>query len=127
MTVRLAGGTATAGYALILLAGALRGTEPARIGCAFAGWALVGAGMAVVWPLVVSQLGAAGAGARRLSTITTISYGGGLIGPAVIGFVASRATLPVALTIPAVLALAVAVVAPAALDAAVRRPVPASR
>ncbi len=119
-TVRLAGGTATVGYGLVLLAGALPAAAQTRVGCAIAGWALVGAGMAVVWPLVISQLGAAGAPARRLSLITTISYGGGLAGPALIGFVASRTTLPVALLIPAALAVAVAVAAPAVLTAVVR-------
>jgi MFS family permease len=119
-TIRLAGVTATAGYGLVLVAGALPAGLLTRVGLALAGWALVGAGMAVVWPLVISQLGAANTAAGRLSMITTISYGGGLIGPALIGFVATRATLPVALLIPAALALAVAVAAPAALNAVVR-------
>jgi hypothetical protein len=65
-------------------------------------------------------LGAATPAAGRLSAVTMISYGGGLIGPALIGSVAARATLPVALLIPAALALVVTVVAPAALDAVTR-------
>jgi hypothetical protein len=87
---------------------------PARVPGATVGWALAGAGMAMVWPVVVSALGAAGAG--RLSVATTVSYAGGLIGPALIAYVAARATLPVALLIPAGLALLVAVAAPAALS-----------
>ncbi len=110
-TVRLAGVTATAGYGLVLLSGALPAATPTRVACATAGWALAGAGMALVWPVVISALGAAGG---RLSAATTISYSGGLIGPALIGYVAARATLPVALLIPAGLALLVATVAPAA-------------
>lgn len=107
--IRLTAGIATAGYALVLL--------PFTVGCAIAGWALVGAGMAMVWPVVISALGAVNAPARRLAAVTTISYGGGLLGPAVIGFVASTATLPVALLIPAALAIGVATLAPIALTA----------
>ncbi len=103
-TIRLAGGVATAGYALVLLSGVLP-----SVGVAMAGWVLAGAGMAMVWPIVVSALGAAGG---RLSAVTMISYGGGLLGPSVIGFVAAGATLPVALLIPAVLALVVVTLAP---------------
>ncbi|WP_345574888.1 MFS transporter, partial [Nonomuraea rosea] len=111
-SIRLAGWTATAGAGLVLLSGELPGPPQAGIACAIAGWALAGAGMAVVWPIVTSTLGAAGIGAQRLSAVTTISYGGGLVGPAVIGYVAGTATLPAALIIPAVLALLVATVAP---------------
>ncbi|TMR89045.1 MFS transporter [Nonomuraea basaltis] len=118
VTIRLAGLTATAGYGLVLLAGAL--PAPARVGCALAGWALTGAGMAMVWPVVTSTLGAAGGNARRLSAVTTISYGGGLIGPALIGPVAAVAGLPLALVIPATLALLVAAIAPPLLMAVVR-------
>jgi MFS family permease len=120
-TVRIAGWTATTGFALVLLAGVLPWT---RLECAIAGWVLAGAGMAVVWPIVVSTLGTA---AGRLSAVTTISYGGGLAGPALIGYVAANQTLPVALLIPAVLALMVATVAPFALRmaaSAVRHPTP---
>jgi hypothetical protein len=125
ITIRLAGGTATAGYGLVLLAGALPSPNRPAIGCAIAGWALVGAGMAVVWPLMISQLGAANVAARRLATITTISYSGGLIGPALVGLVATEATLPAALLIPAALALALAAAAPAALAAVVRNQITA--
>ncbi|MEU4575219.1 MFS transporter [Nonomuraea sp. NPDC023979] len=117
-TIRLAGSTATAGYGLVLLAGTLPAS--ARVECAMAGWALAGAGMAVVWPVVASRLGAADGAARRLSAVTTISYGGGLVGPALIGYVATTATLSLALVIPAALALLVATVAPPLLNAVTR-------
>lgn len=113
LTIRIAGGTATTGYGLVLLAGA---THTPRVGTAIVGWVLAGAGMAVVWPVVVSALGTSGASARRLSTVTTISYGGGLVGPALIGSVAGRAGLPTALLIPAALAVLVAAAAPAVLN-----------
>jgi MFS family permease len=128
-TIRLAGGTATAGLGLVLLSGAPSAT-PARVACATVGWALAGVGMALVWPVVISALGAASVGAdaagRRLSVVTTVSYAGGLIGPALIGYVAAKATLPVALLIPAGLALLVFVVAPAALNAVADPPGPTS-
>lgn len=115
-TIRLAGSTATAGYLLVLLAGVLPGSATTRVGCAIAGWALAGAGIAVVWPVVTSALGTATAaaegGAGRLAAVTTISYGAGLVGPAVIGYAASKATLPIALLIPATLAVVVAIAAP---------------
>ncbi|GAA1501647.1 MFS transporter [Dactylosporangium maewongense] len=120
-TVRLAGCTATAGFGLVLLAGELPATASARIGCALTGWALSGAGIAVVWPVVTSTLGAAGGPARQLSTVTTISYGGGLVAPAIIGVVASHASLPIALLIPAALTAVIAVASPAALAATTRR------
>lgn len=112
LTSRIAGATATAGYGLVLLSGVI---ETSPVGTAMAGWVLAGAGMAVVWPVVVSTLGTSGASARRLSAVTTISYGGGLVGPALIGSVAGHAGLPIALLIPAALAVLVAAAAPAVL------------
>jgi hypothetical protein len=120
-TLRVAGVIATAGYGLVLVSGGLPAATPVRVACAAAGWALTGAGMAVVWPVVVSAVGAAGVRGRgaggRLSAVTTVSYSGGLVGPALIGGVAARATVPVALLVPAGLALLVALVAPAVLKA----------
>ncbi|MGW4409531.1 MFS transporter [Nonomuraea sp. NPDC004702] len=117
VTIRLAGATATAGYGLVLLAGVLPVGAAVRLGCAMAGWALSGAGVAVVWPVVASLLGTVGGAARGLSAVTTVSYGGGLVGPALIGYVATTASLPLALVIPAALALLVAIAAPPLLDA----------
>jgi hypothetical protein len=120
-TVRLAGTVTTAGYALVLLAGLLPAAAPARFACALTGWALAGAGIALVWPIVISELGALSGSARPLSLVTMISYGGGLVGPPLIGSVATAAGLPSALLIPAALALGVAIVAPAVLRAATGR------
>lgn len=111
-TIRYAGSIATAGYGLVLLSSVI-GTV--QVGTAMAGWILAGAGMAVVWPVVVSALGSSGASGRRLSAVTTISYGGGLVGPALIGAVAGQAGLPVALVIPGALAVVVAGAAPVVL------------
>jgi MFS family permease len=116
-TMRLAGGTAAAGHVLVLLSGVLPAAIAVRVACATAGWALAGAGIAVVWPIVISTLGSATARAGgRLSLATAVSYSGGLVGPALIGYVAEHATLPVALLIPAGLALLVSIAAPAILN-----------
>jgi MFS family permease len=120
-TVRLAGSVTTAGYALVLLAGVLPAAAPTRFACALAGWALAGAGTALVWPIVISELGALSGSARTLSLVTMISYGGGLVGPPLIGSVATTAGLPPALLIPAALALGVAIAAPAVLGAVTGR------
>lgn len=85
-----AGLTATAGHAAVLLAPAAGGAALA-VAVALSGWALAGAGMALIWPVVSSAVGAAFPGrARRLAMVSTLSYGGGLIGPAVIGGVRRR-------------------------------------
>ncbi|MFC7218851.1 hypothetical protein ACFQLX_11830 [Streptomyces polyrhachis] len=102
-TLRLAGATATAGYALVLTA--------AGVPAATAGWALAGAGMALVWPVVVSAAGTSPGGARTLSWVTTLATAGGLAGPALIGFTAEATTLTTALLLPAALAVAVGLAA----------------
>lgn len=119
-TMRLAGGVASLGFGLVLLAGVLDAPIGSRVGCAIAGWSLAGAGMALVWPIVVSTLGVLSGAERTLSSVTAISYGGALVGPAVIGFVAGASTLPIALLIPAAAALLVATVAPRILGAVKR-------
>jgi MFS family permease len=120
-TVRLTCGAAVVGYSLVLLAPMLATAlgYPA-IHIAMIGWALAGAGIALVWPIITSALGAASGPGRRLAAATTVSYGGGLIGPVLIGLVAEGTTLPIALFIPATLTLLLAVVAPIALVAATR-------
>lgn len=117
-TIQLAGLAASTGYLLILLTPAL---DTAAVEVAMAGWALAGAGMALVWPIVSSTVGAAFHGrARGLSAVTTVSYGGGLIGPALIGYVAAGASLQVAMIIPAVLAVLMTIGTPAILAALAR-------
>jgi MFS family permease len=115
---------AATGYAAVLLTPVL---GAGGVPVALAGWMLAGAGMALIWPIVSSAVGAAFPGrAKGLAVVTTLSYGGGLIGPAVIGFVATRASLPVAMLIPASLVLVVAVIAPRVLAALAAVPQPAS-
>jgi MFS family permease len=113
--VLLAGLTGTAGYAIVLLAPAMHGAAPAM---ALTGWALAGAGMALIWPVVTSTMGDAFPGRTKgLSMVTALSYGGGLLGPALIGGVAARASLPAAMAIPAVSVAMITVVAPRVLAA----------
>ena len=119
--IRIAGVGTSAGFGLVLLSPA------AGIGCAMAGWALTGMGIATVWPVVASSVGQAGDGtARGISVITTVGYSGSLLGPALIGCVAALTDLPVALTIPAALAVGIAVAGPRALAALARQARPAT-
>ncbi|WP_436761464.1 MFS transporter [Streptosporangium sp. V21-05] len=112
-TMRLAGSVATAGYALVLVS-PLAGSG--AVACAIAGWSLVGAGMATVVPVIFSTVGAmATRPGRALSAVTTISFGGALTGPAVIGYVAEVASLSAALLVPAVFTVFVALTGPAAV------------
>ncbi|MCP2354922.1 MFS family permease [Nonomuraea thailandensis] len=102
-TIQLAGVFATLGYALVL-ASPFAG-EPLRVVCAWTGWALAGVGLATVVPVLFSAVGAAGGRVgRALAMVTAFGYSGLLLGPAVLGFVAEHASLPVALIIPAVMA-----------------------
>lgn len=113
--VLLSGLTGTAGFAIVLLAPAVRAAAPA---VALTGWALAGVGMALIWPVVSSTVGVAFPGrAKGLSMVTTLSYGGGLLGPALIGGVAAGASLPVAMAIPAASVAVITVVAPRLLAA----------
>lgn len=113
-TVRLTSSVAVVGYALVLASG-LVPTPVTAVVTAVVGWALAGAGTALVWPIIIGTLATAGETPRTLSLVTMISYGGGLLGPALIGFLAQATTLPIALALPAALALLVAVAAPATL------------
>jgi hypothetical protein len=113
-TLRLGGVTAAAGHGVVLLAGVL---PDLRLATAALGWVLAGAGLALVWPTVASAVGAASRSAGQLSAVTTISYAGGLAGPALMGLIAGHAGIPVALLLPTLLALFLAVAAPAAVAA----------
>ena len=115
-TVRLAGLIACVGYAFVLVAPLL---GPARFAAALWGWLLTGAGTALVWPVVSSVVAAATRGAaRRLSVVSAVSYAGALAGPALIGYTAAATSLPAAMALPGVFALAVTLVGPAAVGAA---------
>ncbi|MBC7489450.1 MAG: MFS transporter [Glaciimonas sp.] len=73
------------------------------------GFALTGAGVATVFPFVFSAAGRHGS--TVLAGVATLSYGGGLIGPPMIGFLAHSFGLHVALALVGWLCLAVALAA----------------
>lgn len=81
---------------------------------ALIGFALVGIGYAVVMPLVFSRA------ARdphtppgtAIAAVATLGYGGMLLGPVAVGFVAHVTTLSISLSLLAVLSLAAAFLAP---------------
>jgi MFS family permease len=79
------------------------------------GFACVGAGLSVVVPLVFragTSIGDVSPG-QALATLATMSYGGFLAGPPVIGFIADRFTLRVGLGVVAALAVVIVVFAQA--------------
>ncbi|MER7369831.1 MFS transporter, partial [Nonomuraea wenchangensis] len=118
-TIQLAGLLATAGYALVLLSPLV--PEGLRVACAWTGWALAGVGLATVVPVLFSAVGAAGERVgRALAMVTAFGYSGLLLGPAVLGYVADVASLPVALIIPAALAAVVTIAGAPAIRSLLR-------
>ncbi|MEU5884445.1 MFS transporter [Spirillospora sp. NPDC047279] len=117
-TLRMAGTVAASGYALVLVAPAF---GAAALAGAFAGWVLVGIGLATVVPIAFSTVGAAEASAgRALALLTTFMYSGMLAGPAVIGHLADATSLRAALAVPVGLAIIVAMAGPGAISALTR-------
>lgn len=107
-TLVLGGATAAAG----MLLGALAPT----VGAALAGFAVAGLGLANIFPVAVGRAGAL-AGPAGVAAASTLGYGGMLLGPPAIGFLADWFSLPTALTTVALLAGAAAVIAYAARHA----------
>ncbi|WP_033307081.1 MFS transporter [Streptomyces iakyrus] len=107
-----AGGTTAA-------AGMLLGSLAPSLWAALLGYAITGIGLANLFPVAVERAGAL-AGPGGVATASTLGYGGMLLGPPAIGFMADWFTLPAALTSVAVLA-AVAAVVGALVEAAARR------
>jgi MFS family permease len=94
-TVVAGGATATAGMLLGSLAPSVWG--------ALLGFAITGLGLANLFPVAVERAGAL-AGPSGVAVASTLGYGGMLLGPPAIGFMAEWHSLPVALTSVAVLA-----------------------
>ncbi|WP_093802358.1 MFS transporter [Streptomyces sp. Wb2n-11] len=67
------------------------------------GFAVTGLGLANIFPVAVARAGEL-AGPSGVAAASTLGYGGMLVGPPVIGFLADWLSLPVALTTVAVLA-----------------------
>ncbi|WP_325051393.1 MFS transporter [Streptomyces corynorhini] len=97
--------------ALGMLLGALAPTTWA----ALAGFAVAGLGLANIFPVAIGRAGAL-AGPGGVAAASTLGYGGMLLGPPAIGFLADWFSLPLALTTVALLAAAAAVIAYSARD-----------
>ncbi|MGX2998631.1 MFS transporter [Streptomyces sp. JNUCC 64] len=94
-TLVVGGATASVG----MLAGALAPT----VWGALLGFAVTGLGLANIFPVAVERAGAL-AGPHGIAAASALGYGGLLLGPPAIGFMADWFTLPTALTSVAVLA-----------------------
>jgi len=102
-TVLAVGGLTAAGGMLVA---ALVPAAPIAIG----GFALVGLGLANLFPAAIAQAGAL-TGPGGVAAASTIGYAGMLAGPPVIGFLADHTGLPIALTTIAMLAAVAALIA----------------
>ncbi len=98
-TTRLSGVTAIAGLGLVI------STDVFAV--ALTGFALVGVGYAVVMPLVFSRAAAdpVTRPGPAIASVATLSYGGMLLGPALVGFIAQMTDLRVSFAALALLAL----------------------
>ncbi|MER7954595.1 MFS transporter [Streptomyces sp. NPDC096030] len=97
-------------------AGMLLGALAPNVWAALLGFAVTGLGLANIFPVAVARAGAL-AGPSGVATASTLGYGGMLLGPPSIGFLADWFSLPVALTTVAVLAAGAAVIGYAARNA----------
>lgn len=103
--------------ALGMLLGALAPTT----WLALLGFAVTGLGLANIFPVAVARAGAL-AGPSGVAAASTLGYGGMLLGPPAIGFLADWFSLPVALTTVALLAAAAALIAYSARDVSAHEP-----
>ncbi|MFG3114950.1 MFS transporter [Streptomyces sp. NPDC048197] len=99
----IAGGTTAA-------AGMLLGALAPTAWAACLGFAVAGIGLANIFPIAIARAGEAG-GSDGVAVASTVGYGGMLLGPPAIGFLAETSTLPVALTTVALLAAVAAGIA----------------
>lgn len=97
------------GGGLLATAGMLLGALAPSVGVALAGFAVTGLGLANIFPVAVERAGAL-AGPSGVAAASTLGYGGMLLGPPAIGFMADWFSLPVALTSVAVLAAVASVI-----------------
>lgn len=87
--------------------GMLLGALAPSLWLALAGFVVTGLGLANIFPVAVSRAGEL-AGPSGVATASTLGYGGMLLGPPAIGFLADWLTLPLALTTVVLLAAAAA-------------------
>ncbi|MET7870153.1 MFS transporter [Streptomyces cyaneofuscatus] len=92
----------------VAAAGMLLGALAPTVWLALAGFAVTGLGLANIFPVAVGRAGEL-AGPSGVAAASTLGYGGMLLGPPAIGFLADWFSLPIALTTVALLAAAAAV------------------
>lgn len=100
--------TVIAGGATAAL-GMLAGSLAPSLWAALIGFAVTGLGLANLFPVAVERAGVL-AGPSGVATASTLGYGGMLLGPPAIGFMADWFSLPTALTSVAVLAAVAALI-----------------
>ncbi|NEB14589.1 MFS transporter [Streptomyces coelicoflavus] len=100
------------------VAGMLLGSLTPSVWAALFGFAITGLGLANIFPVAIERAGALG-GPSGVATASTLGYGGMLLGPPAIGFMADWFSLPAALTSVAALAAVAVLVAVATRRAAV--------
>ncbi|MEU4052746.1 MFS transporter [Streptomyces olivaceus] len=100
------------------VAGMLTGALAPSVWAALFGFAITGLGLANIFPVAIERAGALG-GPSGVATASTLGYGGMLLGPPAIGFMADWFSLPAALTSVAVLAAVAVLVAVATRRATV--------
>jgi MFS family permease len=87
--IRLSAGTAAVGFAVALIVG--------RVWAGLAGFAVLGAGLSLVVPLVFTAAAQLGRSGPNLAFVTSCGYIGMLVGPGLIGGLAEAIGLPQAL------------------------------
>ncbi|GHK01885.1 MFS transporter [Streptomyces sp. NPDC003753] len=112
-TVVAGGATASAGMLL--------GSLAPSVWAALLGFAVTGLGLANLFPVAVERAGAL-AGPGGVAVASTLGYGGMLLGPPAIGFMADWFSLPTALTSVAVLAAVASAIGYGARRATAGRP-----
>ncbi|MFG2316471.1 MFS transporter [Streptomyces tendae] len=100
------------------VAGMLLGSLAPSVWAALFGFAITGLGLANIFPVAIERAGALG-GPSGVATASTLGYGGMLLGPPAIGFMADWLSLSAALTSVAVLAAVAVLIAVATRRAAV--------
>ncbi|MYW45698.1 MFS transporter, partial [Streptomyces sp. SID161] len=93
----------------VAAAGMLLGSLAPSVWAALAGFAVTGLGLANLFPIAVERAGAV-AGPSGVAVASTLGYGGMLLGPPAIGFMADWFSLPTALTSVAALAAVATVI-----------------
>ncbi|CAL2059127.1 MFS transporter [Streptomyces murinus] len=100
--------TVIAGGAVAVV-GMLLGSLAPSVWMALAGFAITGLGLANIFPVAIERAGAL-AGASGVAIASTLGYGGMLLGPPMIGFMADWFSLSTALTSVAALAAVAALI-----------------